>query len=483
MPGVDDAGTPPLSARALVEGVTARGRGIPADASGFSAESCCRQLLDRCEAQRSLNAMSWQAAAPLLEQARKLDRVLAAGEPPGRLAGLPLAVKDNIDTPGFPTSAGNAWLRSDFPRRPAPVWRALEEAGALLLGKASMHELAAGATSNNPVFGRVGNPRAIDRIPGGSSGGTAAAIAAGLAPAGLGTDTSGSLRTPAAFCGIAALRPSTGSGRAYSLEGIVPLVAAFDTAGPMARSVDDLVLLHEVIAGKKVGPPPEAGTLRIGVPRGGLWEALAPAVDAVCVAALERFRAAGAALVEFDAGGLVGEAVLCQIALGRLRRRSELRAWLAARGHDIPFDAFVDAIRSRDVRAIYVADADGDNDRAAGQAAILTRQLAVLGRRWLALMDRHALDAVAYPTTPVTAPSASEARGEPDDSIVHLGARVPLGAIVSRNARFAAALGIPALALPAGCCADGLPVGIELAARQGGDEALLALGLRMSLAL
>ncbi|VTU28676.1 Mandelamide hydrolase [Variovorax sp. PBS-H4] len=482
MPEIDDAGVPD-SARALVDGVTAHGRGIPAGASSFSAESRCRQLLGRCEAQHSLNALSWQATPRLLEQARQLDRALAAGEPAGRLAGLPLVVKDNIDTPGFPTSAGNAWLRRDLPPRPAPVWRALEEAGALLLGKSSMHELAAGATSNNPVFGRVGNPRTTDRIPGGSSGGTAAAIAAGLAPAGLGTDTSGSLRTPAAFCGIAALRPSTGPRRAYSLEGIVPLVAAFDTAGPMARSVDDLVLLHEVIARKKVGPPPEAGTLRIGVPRGGLWEALAPAVDAVCIGALERFRAAGAALVEFDAGTLVGEAVRLQISLGRLQRRSELRAWLAARGHDIPFDAFVEAIRSRDVRAIYVADAAGDNDQAAAEAATLRRHLAVLGQRWLALMDGHALDAVAYPTTPVTAPLVSQARGEPDDSILHLGARVPLGAVVSRNARFAAALGLPALALPAGCSVDGLPVGIELAARQGDDEALLALGLRMSLVL
>ncbi|VTU23791.1 Mandelamide hydrolase [Variovorax sp. PBL-H6] len=482
MPGIDETGLPD-SARALVNGVAAHGRGIPAGGSSLSAESCCRQFLERCETHRNLNAMTWQAAPALLEQARKLDRALAAGEAAGRLAGLPVVVKDNIDTPGFPTSAGNAWLRCDLPPGPAPVWRALEQAGALLLGKANMHELAAGATSNNPVFGRVRNPRAIDRIPGGSSGGTAAAIAAGLAPAGLGTDTSGSLRTPAAFCGIAALRPSIGPARAYSLEGIVPLVAAFDTAGPMARSVDDLILLHEVISGKKVGPPPDAGALRIGVPRGGLWEALAPAVDAVCAAALERFRAAGVALVEFDAGALVSEAVHCQVALGSLRRRRELRAWLAARGHEIPFDAFVDAIRSRDVRAIHVADADSDHDRAAGQAVALTRYLAVLGRRWLALMDCHALDAIAYPTTPVTAPSASEARGEPDDSIVHLGARVPLGAIVSRNARFAAALGLPALALPAGYSPDGLPVGIELAARRGDDEALLALGLQMSLAL
>ena len=169
-------------------------------AAGESAEQHCGALLAASQAQPDLCAWTWQDADAVLAQARAADLARARNEPLGLLAGVPIAVKDNIDTLGVATSAGNALLRANLPMAHATVWANLAAQGAILLGKTNMHELAAGATSRNPLYGNVVNPMCPDRIAGGSSGGTAAVVAAGLAPAGLGTDTSGSIRTPASAC-------------------------------------------------------------------------------------------------------------------------------------------------------------------------------------------------------------------------------------------------------------------------------------------
>nr|WP_279343729.1 amidase family protein [Variovorax terrae] len=441
-------------------------------AGQFSAQVYGEALLARCAAFGTLNALAWLEPEAVLRQARDADRARAAGEPVGSLAGLPVVVKDNIDTPGFPTSAGNAWLRSCLPDTAAPVWQALAGQGAILLGKANMHELAAGGTSNNPVFGRVGNPVSPGRIAGGSSGGTAAAIAAGLAPLGLGTDTSGSLRTPASFCGIAALRPTTAGERAYSAQGIVPLVAALDTAGPMARSVADLVLLHGAITARSPSMPPAPEGLRLGVPRSYFWDRLQAPVDQLCRMALGRLQDAGIACIELDLGELAEEAVHWQIELGRAGRLRDLRAFLAQRLPGVDLREFIGAIRSEDVRALYL-----DSPASAqAEAPILREHLPRLRRRYQHLLDTHCLDAIAYPCVPVAAPLEAQARGRPDDVIELHGQSVALGLALARNARFAAALGAPALVLPAGRSEEGLAIGLELAARLGDDGRLLALG-------
>ena len=188
------------------------------------------------------------------------------------MLGAPLLLKDNINTAHLPTSGCTPALKGHLPPANAPITRGLLEAGAVIFGKANMHELAFGITNNNPTFGPARNPYNPDLIPGGSSGGTAAAIAAGILPAGLGTDTGGSTRLPAALCGICGLRPTIGR---YPTGGVIPISATRDTPGPMARAVEDLQLLDRVMAGD-LTPVETIGLaeVRLGVPRAYYYDNL-----------------------------------------------------------------------------------------------------------------------------------------------------------------------------------------------------------------
>src|SRR5437773_6538247 len=193
-----------------------------------------------------LNAYITVTPELALAQAKKAESELFV--PPGRkgqrdrgpLHGIPVSLKDNIYTAGIRTTAGSKILKDFVPPNDAAVVGQLREAGAVLLGKTNMHEFAYGVTSNNPHYGPVRNPWDLARIPGGSSGGSAAAVAAGLCYGGIGTDTGGSIRIPASLCGLFGLKPSWGR---ISCEGIVPLSRALDCAGPLARTVGDVATL------------------------------------------------------------------------------------------------------------------------------------------------------------------------------------------------------------------------------------------------
>ena len=191
-------------------------------------------------------------------------------------------------------------LRGFIPEQNARVVEALIDAGAIVPGKTNMHELAFGATSNNATFGPVRNPYDRARFPGGSSGGSAAAIAAGIAPGGLGTDTGGSARIPAALTGIVGLRPTSGR---YSLEGVTPFSHTRDTVGPFARSVADVVLLDQVITGD-MSPvqPANMKSIRFGVAKDPFYTNLDPEVARIMALTLDKLRAAGAELVDVDLG-------------------------------------------------------------------------------------------------------------------------------------------------------------------------------------
>jgi aspartyl-tRNA(Asn)/glutamyl-tRNA(Gln) amidotransferase subunit A len=257
-----------LSAAELAEAVNA-GR--------VSAVEVIEASLARIEARRAGNAFITVCAEEALARAGEVDR-LPSGER-GRLAGVPLAVKDLFDTAGVRTTAGSSILAGNVPDRTAPAVERLEAAGAIVVGKANLHEFAWGVTSQNPHFGTVANPALPGRVAGGSSGGSAAALADHQATIALGTDTGGSIRIPSACCGTVGFKPAFGT---VSARGVFPLSPSFDTVGPMARTVADVALLDAVLTGRPI-PEPGAVNLRLGV--------LAPAGVEGALATLETLGA------------------------------------------------------------------------------------------------------------------------------------------------------------------------------------------------
>lgn len=194
----------------------------------------------------ALNAFVTVMAAPAREAARRADAELAAGRWRGPLHGVPLGVKDIFDTAGVRTTNGSSFYRDNVPAEDAEAVRRLKDAGAILVGKCNTHEFAAGSTTNNPWYGATRNPWALDRVPGGSSGGSGAAVAAFMCPGATGSDTGGSIRGPAAYCGIVGLKPTYGR---VSLRGIYPNALSLDHAGPMTRTALDAGLLLGGMAG------------------------------------------------------------------------------------------------------------------------------------------------------------------------------------------------------------------------------------------
>jgi aspartyl-tRNA(Asn)/glutamyl-tRNA(Gln) amidotransferase subunit A len=193
-----------------------------------------------------LNAFITVLRKEALAAAAGLDAELQAGKSRGPLHGIPIALKDNVDTAGLRTTAGSAVFDERIPAEDAEVARRLKAAGAVLIGKTNLHEFAMGGTNATSYYGPVRNPWALDRNPGGSSGGSGAAVAGQLCYGALGTDTGGSIRTPASFCGIVGLKPTYGL---VSIRGIIPLTYSLDHCGPMTRTVEDAAILLNALAG------------------------------------------------------------------------------------------------------------------------------------------------------------------------------------------------------------------------------------------
>jgi mandelamide amidase len=442
----------------------------------LSAEVYASGLLAICRANQDLNAFTCLDEARVLDAARRIDRIRGLGEPLGILAGIPVVVKDNIDTLGYPTSAATAALKGNYPERNAPVVAALLRHGAYVFGKANMHELAGGGTSSNPTFGAVGNPYDRTRVAGGSSGGTAAAIAARMVPVGLGTDTAGSVRIPSAFCGTVALRPSTAGGARYSLDGVVPLTLDLDTIGPMARRVADLALMHAAISN---APQPNAAQLkgaRIGIPRQHYWEGLDAEVERVTKEVLVRLKDAGVTLVDVDVGAYLAEADDTFWTLINAGMRDDLAGYFKRHALKLDAEAVIDAIASKDTWRLFqlarTAPLSAEviaNARGAARARI--------GDAYDALFRAHGLAAIAFPTEPLPAPRISVDGDTFEDEVDVGGKSVSKLEVLIRHTRFTCALGVPGLSLAAGLTAAGLPVGLELDGRAGDDVDLLGLGL------
>lgn len=420
-----------------------------------------------------LNAYLTVSDELAMAQARKAEAELYA--PRGRkghrdrgpLHGIPISLKDNIYTKDVRSSAGSKILKDFVPLHDAAVVGQLKEAGAVILGKTNLHEFAYGVTTNNPHFGATRNPWDLSRIPGGSSGGSAAAVAAGLCYGSIGTDTGGSIRIPAALCGIVGLKPTFGR---VSVADVVPLSPRLDCVGPLARSAADAALLLDPIfvRGEKEGrarnairsKSPSLRGFRIGVPKDLFLKIVSVEVEYAFENALRELRKLGAALKDAsipllyeteDAGN--------QIAWAEATHYHQRAGWFPDRAADYGED-----VRTRLELGAKVA--------ATTYLQALEQREAFIGCFHAAIADAK-LDALVVPTTPIPAPLIGE------ETTPVCGANHPTRALLLRNNRPANLGGLPAISLPCGTTPDGLPVGLQLIGCVT-DEAIL---LRISHAL
>lgn len=437
----------------------------------FTSERYAQALLARCRSAHALNAFIALEPARVLEDARARDRERLAGEKPGPLFGLPIPVKDSVNTRDYPTTGGTPALRHFRPAKDAPVVASLRGAGALLLGKTNLHELSYGWTSNNLAFGAVHNPYDLARIPGGSSGGTAAAIAARLAPLGVAEDTEGSIRVPAAFCGVAGFRPTTGR---YSTRGCVPISPLFDQVGPHARNVADLALFDSVVADdwQKLEVPALAG-LRFGVVRDYWFTDLDAEVERLTELALARLKDAGAQIIETTLPGLASLIDRTTDAVQNHDVRIALARYLKEYGAGVDFETLI-AEASPDIQRVFRSDVlPGGANFVTEQtyAAARERYLPALRRLYRDYFARTGVAAMVFPATLVPAPRIGE-----ETTVEANGRPLPFDMAVARNIAPGSTAGLPGLVLPVGLTRGGLPVAIEFDAAAGTDRALLALG-------
>lgn len=438
------------------------------------AEQYAAALLERCAAGRALNAFITLEPERVLEAARECDRLRQAGRPLGLLHGLPVPIKDSVNTREYPTSSGTGALRNFRPREDAPIVQALSAAGAIVLGKTNLHELSFGWTSDNRTFGAVRNPYDPRRIAGGSSGGSAAAVAARMAPLSVAEDTEGSIRVPAALSGTAGLRPTTGR---YPSRAVMPISALFDQVGPVARTVADLMLFDQVASGEPgISAPAALAGLRLAVGREFWFAGLDPEVSRVALQGLSRLEAAGVRLVEAEVPGL---AALMDLTTGPIQSRDfrpSVAAYLEHYRAGIGVEELL-AGASADVRRVLADFASpggahyaSESDYRAARELHLPRLRETL-REYFA---RTGAAAVVFPAVRVPAPLIGEGR-----SVDIGGERVPFRSAIARNIGPGSTAGLPGLVLPAGLTREGLPVALEFDAPAGQDRALLALGLAL----
>src|SRR5438094_2169977 len=441
-----------------------------------TAEALAEALLARCAAASPLNAFISLEADRLRAAARAADQRRQRGERLGPLHGVPLALKDNIDTADFPTTGGTPGLAAHRPKRNAPIVQRLLDAGALVLGKTNLQELAYGPTNNNAAFGPARNPYDSTRIPGGSSGGSAAAVAAHLAPGALGTDTGGSIRVPAALCGITSLRPTT---LRWSQAGIVPLSHTRDTAGPMARHAADCVLLDGVITGGATEVTPAAlKGLRLGLPRGYFWEDLDTELAAILEAALARLRDAGVVLIEGDVANVAALDAAAGFPILLYETVIELERYLAEHETGLDFAGLMAQVKSPSVKQALASLRGADAVSEDTYREALSKHRPALQETYRRYFRERGVAAMVFPTTPLPAAKIGE-----DHTVMLNGAPAPTLSTYIRNLGPGSVAGIPGLSLPAGMAKAGLPVGIAIDGPENGDRQVLAIALALETVL
>ena len=416
----------------------------------------------------NLNAYITVTAEQALAQARKAEKELfgprsrKGRRDRGALHGIPISLKDNIYTAGIRTTAGSKILKDFVPQRDAAVVTQLLEAGAVLLGKTNLHEFAYGVTTNNPHFGPTRNPWDLNRIPGGSSGGSGAAVAAGLCYGSIGTDTGGSVRIPASLCGVVGLKTTIGR---VSVDDIIPLSPRLDCVGPLARTVQDAALLLEPILPRVKGEPNPSSLNKLsakrrkfalGVPREFFFDLISDDVYPAFHEAVRTLQKQGAKIREV-AVPLLAETEQAgnHIAWPEATHYHQQAGWFPARAADYGDDVRSRLEIGRKVSGVAYLEALEMRDK-------FIQQLH-------AAMADAGVDALIVPTTPIAAPLIGEeaSRIGKDDH--------PTRALLLRLNRPANLAGVPAISVPCGFTAAGLPVGLQLIGAVTDEHLLLQI--------
>jgi aspartyl-tRNA(Asn)/glutamyl-tRNA(Gln) amidotransferase subunit A len=425
-----------------------------------------RECLERIERLNpSLNAFITVTADSALAAARVAEAEISRGEWRGALHGIPIALKDLIDTAGVRTTAASALYKDRIPSEDAEVVRRLRQAGAVIVGKNNLHEFAYGGSSLVSYFSDVHNPRDVERIAGGSSGGSAAAVVARLAYTAIGTDTAGSIREPAALCGCVGLKPTYGR---VSSWGVIPLSQSLDHVGPLAATVADAAIVLQAIAGydpadiTSADVPvadyvaalrEDAKTLRVGVPRAYFLDDL----DAEVASAVEdALRVIGTLVAEI-------KVVQLDVPTDRALQAAEsfaFHAESAARSPELYQSETLRRIRAGEkVTAAECIERRGELEEA---------------RRGIRRIFAD-VDVLVTPTTPIPAPAIGELKANPD-------ALRPFELRLLRNTRPFNVWGLPAISVPCGFTRSGLPIGLQIAAAHWREDLVLRVANAYELA-
>jgi aspartyl-tRNA(Asn)/glutamyl-tRNA(Gln) amidotransferase subunit A len=425
-----------------------------------------RLLLARiAQLEPKLNSYITVTSDLALAQAKEAETELLgrkANRDRGPLHGIPISLKDNIYTEDIRTTAGSKILAKFIPQHDALVAASLKQAGAVILGKTNMHEFAYGVTSNNPHYGPVHNPWDLSRIPGGSSGGSAAAVAAGLCYGSIGTDTGGSIRIPAALCGIVGLKPTLGR---VSVDGVIPLSPRLDCVGPLARTVGDVAVLLEPILRRVKGElspralgksSAKARKFTLGIPKEFFLDVVSQDVYFLFDEAVRILKKQGARLKEVTLPDLKEtEDAGNQIAWAEATHYHRQAGWFPSRAVDYGEDVFSRLEMGAKVSATVYLSA-------------LELREKFIQQFHLALEDAR-VDAVAVPTTPISAPLIGQEAvrlADKDHSI---------RALLLRANRPANLAGVPAITVPCGFTPSGLPVALQLIGAVADEHLLLQI--------
>ena len=421
----------------------------------ITAAQVTDQCLRRIETDNPrLNAFILVMADEARRQALASDQALAAGRDRGPLHGVPISIKDLLDMRGLPTTAASRVRDGHRANRDATAITHLRQAGAVFIGKTNLHEFAFGTTSEDSAFGPARNPHDTARSPGGSSGGSAASVAAGMALASIGTDTGGSIRIPAAACGTVGLKPSFGE---VSIDGVVPLSRTLDHVGPLTQTVSDACLVYHALLGdERVTPPapmPLHG-LRLAVPRRYFCDLLEDEVRARFESALDRLRAGGAHFDDIDIHHAADIApVYLHIVLG------DAAAYHATALETMP-ERYTPPVRLRLEMGRYILAEDYVR-------ALKGREL--LKREVDAALAQH--DALVLPTLPISAPPLGA-------NSVEVGATTePVRNLMLRLTQLFNVTGHPAISIPSGRTSAGMPCAVQLVGCRMQTDALLRVAL------